>query len=109
MSESDLSEYESDCLKEEEEDIADEDNPIVVREIETEYQGWRYLQQSNSYIFQGIDALVEIINHYDGDVDVFVLHNSSIKREAFLAAQLHRIKNLSVYTPVKIFPVYPKG
>lgn len=93
--------------EEEEEEDEEEITPIA-REIETEYQGWRYSVESNSYIFRGIDALVDIINHHNGNVDVFILQNSSIKKEVFLAARLNRVKNLSLYTPVQIFPVCPK-
>ncbi len=105
-SESDLSDYESDCLKEEEKE-EEKNIPIVVKEIYAKDQGWKYLSQSNSYIFRGIDALIEIINHYNGNVDVFILHDSTIKEKTIFAAQIHRIKNLSIYAPIQIFPVYP--
>ena len=110
-SESDLSDYESVEVEVEEEveveveEIVEEEITPIVREIETEYQGWSYSTESNGYIFRGVDALVDIINHHNGNVDVFILHNSSIKNDAFLAARRGRIKNLSLYAPVRAFPV----
>nr|QBK85787.1 MAG: hypothetical protein LCMAC101_03820 [Marseillevirus LCMAC101] len=89
---------------EDEEEVKKEDIPVV-REIETDFQGWKYFAKSNSYIFRGFNALVDIINHHDGHVEVFLLHNSPIKAEVFLAARLNRIKNLALYTPIQMFPV----
>jgi len=122
MSSSDLSDYVSESeseyehrvkyieeeQEEEEEEEEEEDNtPIVVKEVVSSQPGWEYLYNSNSYIFKGIDNLIDIINHHGGNVDVLLLHNSLIKNKAIFAARLHRIKSLSIYTPVQIFTVYP--
>ncbi len=124
-SESDLSDYESDLSDYEseneivdvgekedvgEEEYVGEEEEItpIVREINSEYFGWNYSPESNSYNFRGIDALIDIINYHDGNVDVFILHDSTIKYETFFAARLNRIKNLSIYAPVQVFPVFPK-
>lgn len=57
----------------------------------------KYNKEENSYFFNGVKPLMEIINRHDGNVEIFLLPNSSIWTLLYWVGQRLNIK-MATYT-----------
>jgi hypothetical protein len=89
-------------------DVQMEEPPIpTVTEVASSTDFSEYNKEENSYFFRGMKPLVEIINRHDGNVEIFLLPNSSIQTLLYWVGQVRNIKKMAIYVPAQMFPVRP--
>jgi len=65
----------------------------------------RYDQDENRYIFSGMEQLVQIIKNHNGNVEIFLLPNSTLQSCLYWVGKVVPIKKMAVYVPSQVFPV----
>ena len=79
----------------------------TVTEVASSTDGFLFNPDDNSYSFHGMDALTQIISATDGNVEIFLLPNSTLAQYLYWIAQTRYIKSMAVFIPSQLFPVRP--
>jgi len=69
----------------------------------------RYDQEENRYVFSGMEKLVQIIKNHNGNVEIFLLPDSTIQSHLYWVGRVFPIKKMAVYIPTQVFPVQPNS